>query len=237
MQYSNDRFKRSFMAGSRREETTKNRLVAAAATLFAERGFHATSVRDIARRAGANVASGHYHYGSKKALYLEVLREQFRSIRDELRKHGASRPREELSHLTHDEIVEVLRSRIRTMFELLIGSAPSLHATLMQREMCDPSEALPVIVAEFIVPMTEEMAAILSHLFPQLSADDVEHCVRSIAGQVLFYRFAMPAMLHLQRREKYPRGTVAKLAEHVTDFSLGGVERLAYRHKRGKHGR
>lgn len=225
------------MAGSRRDESTKNRLVAAAAALFAERGFHATSVRDIARRAGANVASGHYHYGSKKALYLEVLRDQFRSIRDELRKHGASRPPEELSHLSHDETVDVLRSRIRTMFELLIGSAPSLHATLMHREMCDPSEALPVIVAEFIVPMTEEMGTIVSHLFPHISPDDVESCVRSIAGQVLFYRFAMPAMLHLQGREKYPRGTVAKLAEHVTNFSLGGVERIASRQKRGKHER
>jgi len=225
------------MARPRRDEPTKNRLVAAAAALFAEKGFHATSVRDIARRAGANVASGHYHYGSKKALYLEVLREQFRNIRNELRRHGASRPPEELSHLSHDEIVDVLRSRIRTMLELLIGPSPSLHAILMQREMCDPSEALPVIVAEFIVPMTEEMGAIVSRLFPQINAEDIEHCVRSIAGQVLFYRFAMPAMLHVQSREKYPRGTVAKLAEHVTDFSLGGVERVASRRRRGKHGR
>ena len=176
-------------------EATKERLVSAAATLFAERGFHATSVRDIARRAGANVASGHYHYGSKKALYLEVLRDQFRSVQSELRKRGGSRPAEELSRLSHDEIVEVLRSRIRTILDLLIGPSPSLHATLMQREMSDPSEALPVIVAEFIVPMTEEMSAIVQQLYPRMGADDVECCVRSIAGQMLFYRFAMPATL------------------------------------------
>jgi AcrR family transcriptional regulator len=214
-------------------QATKDRLVAAAASLFAERGFHATSVRDIARRAGANVAAGHYHYGSKKALYLEVLREQFRSVQSELRKRGASRPPEELSHLSHQEIVAVLRSRIRTMLDLLIGPSPSLHATLMQREMCDPSEALPVIVAEFIVPMTEEMAGILSHLFPRMHVGDVERCVRSIAGQVLFYRFAMPAMLHIQGRDEYPRGMTADISEHITDFSLGGVERVRSKRKRG----
>jgi AcrR family transcriptional regulator len=214
-------------------EATKERLVAAAATLFAERGFHATSVRDIARRAGANVASGHYHYGSKKALYLEVLRDQFRSVRSELRKRGGSRPNAELSRLSHDEIVEVLHSRIRTILDLLIGPSPSLHATLMQREMSDPSEALPVIVAEFIVPMTEEMSAIVQQLYPRMGADDVESCVRSIAGQMLFYRFAMPAMLHMLGREEYARGTAAKIAEHITAFSLGGAERIASKRKRG----
>jgi AcrR family transcriptional regulator len=236
LQISNDRFKRSFMSKPT-VQATKDRLVAAAASLFAERGFHATSVRDIARRAGANIASGHYHYGSKKALYLEVLREQFRSVQSELRKRGASRPPEELSHLSHEQIVEVLRSRIRTMLDLLIGPSPSLHATLMQREMCDPSEALPVIVAEFIVPMTREMGEIISHLFPRLAESEVESCVRSIAGQVLFYRFAMPAMLHMQGRDEYPRGTAAKIADHITEFSLGGADRVASERKRGRRGR
>lgn len=216
---------------------TKERLVAAAANLFAERGYQATSVRDIARRAGANVASGHYHYGSKKALYLEVLRDQFRSVQSELRKRGGSRPAAELSQLSHEEIVAVLRSRVRTVLDLLIGPSPSLHATLMQREMCDPSEALPVIVAEFIVPMTEEMATIVHHLYPRMNANDVESCVRSIAGQMLFYRFAMPAMLHMQGRDEYARGTAAKIAEHITEFSLGGAERIASKRKRGGRAR
>jgi len=212
---------------------TKERLLAAGASLFAERGFHATTVRDIAHRAGVNVASGNYHYGSKKALYLEVLREQFRAVQGELRRHGGSRSFDELSRLSRTELVEVLRSRIRTVLELLIGPSPSLHATLMQREMCDPSEALPVIVAEFIVPMTEEMGAIVHHLYPRMRSEDVESCVRSIAGQMLFYRFAMPAMLHMQGRDEYARGTAAKIAEHITTFSLGGAERVAAKRKRG----
>jgi len=210
---------------------TKERLLTAAANLFAERGFHGTSVRGIAERAGVNVASGNYHFGSKKELYLEVLRAQFLTVRTELREHGASPPPEQLSHLSHADVVEVLRSRVRTMLELLIGPSPSLHATLMQREMCDPSEALPVIVAEFIAPMTEEMSTIVAHLFPKMGAGDVESCVRSIAGQVLFYRFAMPAMLHLQGRKKYTRDAATTIADHITAFSLGGAARIAAKRK------
>src|SRR5256885_3785765 len=43
-------------------------------------------------------------------------------------------------------LVDLLRARIKVMLDLLIGPPPGLHGTLMQREMCDPSEALPVIV-------------------------------------------------------------------------------------------
>ena len=40
---------------------TKHRLLAAATELFAEHGFHGTTIRDIAARAGVNVAAGNYH--------------------------------------------------------------------------------------------------------------------------------------------------------------------------------
>ncbi len=59
----------------------KARLIAAASALFAERGFHGTKARDIAARAGVNLAASNYRYGSKKDLYLEVLRAQFAEFR------------------------------------------------------------------------------------------------------------------------------------------------------------
>ena len=60
---------------------TRDRVLRAATELFAERGFHGTKVRDIAARAGANVAAGNYHFGSKRDLYLEVLRALFAEVR------------------------------------------------------------------------------------------------------------------------------------------------------------
>jgi AcrR family transcriptional regulator len=223
--------------GKAAPRATKDRLLAAAARLFAERGFHATSVREIAERAGTNIASGNYHYGSKKALYLEVLREQFQNIRAELRKSGGAPEPAEISRLSKRELLEALRQRLRTMLKLTLGPPPGLHGTLMQREMCDPSEALPVIVAEFIVPMTEEMEEILAHLFPTLRPRDRERCVYSMIGQAMFYRFTMPALLHLQNRKEYPPEMVREVAAHIEEFSLAGVKQLAAAGKRGRRAR
>ena len=55
-------------------------IFAAAAEEFAERGFDAAGVDRIASRARVNKAMLYYHFGSKRGLYLEVLRHMFRAV-------------------------------------------------------------------------------------------------------------------------------------------------------------
>ena len=53
--------------------TTKTALLDAAEALFEERGIRGTSLRAITDRAGANIASVNYHFGSKTDLVRAVL--------------------------------------------------------------------------------------------------------------------------------------------------------------------
>ena len=55
-------------------------IFAAAADEFAERGFEAAVVDRIAARAGLNKAMLYYHYGSKRAVYIAVLRDMFGAV-------------------------------------------------------------------------------------------------------------------------------------------------------------
>ena len=229
----NECFKQMFMAAERSGET-KRRIESAAAVLFAERGFHGTKMRDIARRAGTNVASAHYHFGSKDELYLAVLRGQFAEIRERLEKGGATTKPAELSRMSEGRLVTLLRNRIGTMLEILLGTPPSIHGALMLREMCDPSEALPRVVDEFLAPQLADMRQLLSRLAPELARADVERTAFSIVGQILFYRTMRPALLLLEGRSQYPRGFTQALCEHVTEFSLGGIARLRARRKRAR---
>jgi AcrR family transcriptional regulator len=222
---------------ARDPEATRARVLDAAATLFAERGYAGTKMRDIAARAGANLASGHYHWGSKKALYLAVFRQHFANTRAELQRRGATGSPEELARMSRPDLERMLRARVKVMLDILIGPPPGIHGTLMQREMCDPSEALPVIVGEFVKPMMQEMEAIVAALEPTLDPAAVELCSRSIAGQALFYRFAMPGVLRMEGRRSYPRGRADELADHITAFSLGGLGRRRDDEGRSSRGR
>src|SRR6185295_7644595 len=114
---SNVCFNQTFMApvGPARSRATSDRLLAAATDLFARRGFHATSIREIAEQAGANVASGHYHYGSKRGLYLQVLRDQFARVRASFDRFGHVPPARELKRLPRKQLIALLERRIAAM--------------------------------------------------------------------------------------------------------------------------
>ncbi len=211
----------------RTPDRTRTRLLDAGAELFAAQGFHGTTVREIADRAGVNLAAGNYHFGSKRALYLEVLRAHFARVEEELRRRGGAVDPAELARLTPAQASAVLRARVRVMLDVVVGPPPGLHALLMQREMADPSEALPVIVREFIRPLMDDLEAIVARLAPGMAPRAVERSAMSIVGQVLFYQFAMPVVLRVLGAPRYTRAFTATLAEHVATFSAGGLAAVA----------
>lgn len=57
-------------AERRRARSTPERILEAAIDVFAEQGYEGSSVREIARRAGANAALVNYHWGSKERLWV-----------------------------------------------------------------------------------------------------------------------------------------------------------------------
>ena len=59
---------------------TERRLILAAERLFGERGNDAVSLRAINAAAGTNVASVHYHFGSKEALLAALIRERSQEV-------------------------------------------------------------------------------------------------------------------------------------------------------------
>lgn len=205
---------------------TKQRLLAAAGPLFAARGFAGTSMRDIADRAGVNLAAANYHFGSKKDLYVAVLREQFALVRAELERQRAAVPSTDLARLARAELEALVAARCRAILDVLVGPSATLHGPLMQREFTDPTEALPVVLAEFVGPMFAELAALVRHLEPALDPQAVQRCVFSCVGQVVFYRLAKPAVLGVLGATEYPPDFVAQTAAHINEFSRGGMARL-----------
>jgi AcrR family transcriptional regulator len=211
---------------------TRRRILAAAGALFAERGFRASTMREIARRARVNLAAAHYHFGSKQDLYLEVVRGEFAKLEKRLAERGVG-PETSLAGLSRDELAEMLRLRVEAMLETVLD-ARSVHGPIMQREMADPSDALPVIVEQFIDPQRVAMDRLLAQLAPELATDEVERCTRSVVGQAFFYLTHRPALLLLMKRERYPSGFTREAAAHIARLTLGGLERLTAERRAGR---
>lgn len=95
---------------------TRKALLDAATELFAERGFDATTVRDIAERAGANQSLIFRYFGSKAAVFEAVTARAGRAQLDStpadrlLETMLRSMLRDEPGHLRDHTMVTFLRS-------------------------------------------------------------------------------------------------------------------------------
>jgi|SRR5699024_8648571 len=60
--------------------STRDRILDAAERLFAEQGFHLTTLRQITQAAGANLAAVNYYFGSKQALIRAIFRRRLDAL-------------------------------------------------------------------------------------------------------------------------------------------------------------
>lgn len=56
-------------------DDTRSRILESALAVFAERGADGGSMREIAKRAGVNVATTYHHFGSKRDLLMAIFRD------------------------------------------------------------------------------------------------------------------------------------------------------------------
>jgi AcrR family transcriptional regulator len=103
--------------GSKSEET-RARIFRAAAKMFHERGFDATTMRDIAERAGVATGAAYYYFDSKNAIVLAFY--------DQARRDMA--PRLEQALETHRDLKERVRRLIDVKLEYFAPSRDLLRA-------------------------------------------------------------------------------------------------------------
>ena len=201
---------------------TRQRLLEAAGEVFAEQGYRAATVRDICHRAGANIAAIKYHFGDKEQLYSAAVRyahdcsKRF-AIDEGLGDQPTARQR--------------LHGFVRAMLMgILEEGKPAWHGRLMAREMAEPTAVLSQIAEEGVKPRLLALRGILAEVMGTSVSDAmVRRSARSIVGQVLFYHFAKPMLERVFSDERFDATAVDALAEHITEFSLGGLKALKSR--------
>ncbi len=194
-------------------EQTRARLLEAAREVFSQHGFQGATVREICRRAEANVAAVSYHFGSKNGLLAEALNfAQLQSLQAaNICAGGCPEAR--------------LRLFIRDfMLMLLDEKNPSSQCRIMARELADPTPALDQIVREAIAPLHEFMGKLVREIAGAgIGETELRHCVLSIVGQCLLYRHSHPVLQRLHPEMRHDNRAIEAIARHIVDFSLAGI--------------
>jgi AcrR family transcriptional regulator len=122
-----------------RQRRSREDVVAAAGRLFAERGYHGTSMRDLGEELGLLGSSLYSHVGGKEELLVEVIRRgaaTFQALVDEVLA-WEERPTEQLRRLVLGHvriIVENLHESSVFLNEARFLSSESRHQVLELRD-------------------------------------------------------------------------------------------------------
>lgn len=181
-----------------RAEHTRQALITAAIKLFGDRGYDHTSVRDLVKEAGTNLAAINYHFGGKEGLRqatIEFLAEDFRH-------HGPGKAMAEVNPATvhlmsKDEARRTLRTVMRSAFvQASQRQFGDKHARYILRELVQGGELTEI----FFEKVFSKQFALLRILVAHITDDDPESettRVRSImiVAQSAFLNLAQPLVL------------------------------------------
>ncbi len=194
-------------------DPTRSKLLQAAGDVFAEVGYHAATVREISRRAGANVAAVNYHFGDKLELYTAVLRETMQGPSLEAVRVALDRkaPPEE----TLAEVIKAMLARICS------GDNRDRRWRLMMHELSQPTPAMSRVIDETSRPLFDRLRELIGSMIglPR-DHEKTRLCTNSIVGQVVLYAHWRPVLAKIWPELKMTPPQVARIAEHIGEFSL-----------------
>jgi AcrR family transcriptional regulator len=195
---------------------TREFILNAAGRIFAQNGFHATTVRQITREAGVNLAAVNYHFRDKQELYLHVLKRAH---------HSAAATA--VADLPGPASVR-LRAFIHSFIAYLLDpKRPEWHGVLIAREMAKPTLALDRLIDESVRPVKQRVAGIVREILgPGATERQIGLACLSVIGQCLHYVHCREMIARL-----FPKGSeihrdVDGLAEHIYQFSFAGLKAM-----------
>lgn len=197
-------------------QQTRQRLLTAAARIFAEKGFWETTHAEICEKAGANTAAVNYHFGSKENLYVEAWKHSFE---ESIRAHppdGGIGPQA--------SVQDRLYARILSLMQRIAD--PQTHdIDLVRKELTNPTGLLREPMRQAIEPIEQGFRSIVRELLGEGAGEQqVSLCQVSIMTQCLG---PMMRSRFVKKMPKAPPSSlpcnIEQLARHITQFSLAGI--------------
>jgi AcrR family transcriptional regulator len=215
---------------------TRERILNHAERLFALRGFHGTSLREVAKASGVRQSLVQYHYDSKEALFRAVFERRILPMNhgrmsrlDAIQQQAGSRKRRD-----PEDVVRALVEPFVLLARHGRGGA-ELYPQLIAQIINDPQDHARRISREFNDPVARATIRSLDAALPDLGDDRLPWC----------YVFAVGAMVSsvagTGRVEALSNGhcdgdDVEHIVELLVPFIVGGMRAVAGGVKRRSRG-
>jgi AcrR family transcriptional regulator len=207
---------------SKQSPDTRERILDAAEALFVEHGFEATSMRMITGRAGVNLASVNYHFGSKEALIQDVFRRRLTWLNEE-RLNALERFEKEAqgAPLKPHQIVEAFFGvSLRMAADTEHGGHTFMR--LLGRTYTEPSAFVRQFLADEYAAVVPRFKEALFRSLPDVPPEEILWRFHFMLG-AMSYAIAGTDALQLVAEHELDEKDPEALARRLMPFLLGGL--------------
>lgn len=204
---------------------TREKILDAAEALFAERGYHGVSIREIVALAGVELALVHYYFGPKDALFREVIE---RRATEHVADHLAALETLRAESVGPPGVADLIRAFCVPMFEKM-GRGPQwrnyMHL-LAHRALARQSEVFLAPYEKTFEPMVRRFIAAFREALPGADENALFHAVYFMHGAIV-YALAETGAIERLSDGKMDASDFGTLLERFVPFFAAGFMALA----------
>jgi AcrR family transcriptional regulator len=200
---------------------TKTTILDAAEALFAEHGYDKTSLRELTRRAGVNLAAVNYHFGGKEKLAMAVLARTIGPINAERTRRLDALP-------GGAGLADVVRAFVEPTFPTT-ANCPAGHIApardfcrMFGRMMVDQPAFLRTFLVEQFGALGRRFVARLRHGLPRHDAATVWWRMHFMAGAMAHTLHSADGLAHLTGGLCFA-DDVDAVVEQLVAFAAAGI--------------
>ena len=197
------------------KRNTKEAYLLEALRLFAQKGYEAVGVVELAQAVGCTTSALYKHYAGKKALFeaiIEKCKLGFKENMTRLKTDFADRPREEISQMTEEDQIRTVLSLFDTIAD---SEYPKLFRKLVMVEQFKHPELAKVYNEHYINSQFESFSVLMQTMIDA-------GVLRNGNAQIMAVQYVSPIvlMIGVYDREPERREEIHKLLEkHVRQFN------------------
>ena len=196
--------------------STKERILAAAEALFAQRGFDGASLRQLTASAGVNLAAVNYHFGSKEKLVEQVFKRRL----DALNQHRLAEL-DKIAGQPGTTLDDVLAAYIRPALELSHEGNGSLFMRVLARAFAEHDDTLRQFLSENYGHVMRQFTAEFARLLPHLEKAELYWRIDLVTGALTH---AMSGFGIIQRKDNVSEQQHREqTAAHLIRFAAAGL--------------
>lgn len=197
---------------------TKEKLLDAAEVLFAEVGYDAVSMRDVAKQSGTLLGLITYHFKTKEALFEEVIARRAGELN--------RRRREALARLVNPSLEEILESFQRPYLDLMLTGGEGWHSYGRLIAQIGQSQRWAKLSGRHFSRLGHTVISMIMEAEPQLTRPRAVHGYVHLVS-VMFGVFADSGLLDIFSDGSLHSTDISAAYNSMIGFVAGGLRALA----------